>query len=479
MLDQSCSVRGSGRPDAVSEPVDQTSANRVARHDADPSTKPVAQVALGVDRAATTLVELLAATTAAGSDDLFAALAAVESARRAIDAARLSIIGELDAREEPAHRTGLRTRAWLGHEHGATRAGAGRDVSVARRLRTTLPLIADALACGRITLDHAALISRLTTPRVEAVMVELQAHLLDLADGVRFERWAADVRALIELADTEGGHRPTPPSNRLHLQVDGDGVLHLEATLVGADAAVVAHHLRRAGDAAFRRWTRDQEAGLGGGPGDGLGGGDGNGLGRPAHSAHLANGLVDLVRRGAAAVGGSGPVADVTLTIPVGHPALVGRHGGGSVPDQHGQPVHPDALDLLTCDATITALVVDSLGTPLDLGTTVRFADRGLRRALAARDGGCVFPGCDAPPAWTDAHHVVRAADGGATSPENLASLCRHHHGVVHSDGWSMRHVGEQRFQVVTPDGDSLDCQRHQRPAPPPASATAQAPARE
>jgi len=458
VLDQSCSVRGSGRPDAVSEPVDQTSANRVARHDADPSTKPVAQVALGVDRAATTLVELLAATTAADSDDLFAALAAVESARRAIDAARLAINGELDAREEPARRTGLRTRAWLGHEHGATRAGAGRDVSVARRLRTTLPLIAEALACGRITLDHAALISRLTTPRVEAVMVELQAHLLDLSDGVRFERWAADVRALIELADTEGGHRPTPPSNRLHLQVDGDGVLHLEATLVGADAAVVAHHLRRAGDAAFRRWTRDQEAGLGDSPG--------NGLRQPARSAHLANGLVDLLRRGAAATGSSGPVADVTLTIPVGHPALVGRPGGGSVPDQHGQPVHPDALDLLTCDATITALVVDSLGTPLDLGTTVRFADRGLRRALAARDGGCVFPGCDASPAWTDAHHVVRAADGGATSPENLASLCRHHHGVVHRDGWSMHHVGEQRFRVVTPDGDSLDCQRHQRPAP-------------
>jgi hypothetical protein len=242
-------------------------------------------------------------------------------------------------------------------------------------------------------------------------------------------------------------------------------VLHLEATLVGADAAVVAHHLRRAGDAAFRRWVRDEATLSGLAPGDG--GAEGSAASRrPARSAPLADGLVDLIRRGAAAGAAPGPVADVTLTIPVGHPALVGNRGGASVRDQHGQPVHPDALDLLTCDSTITALVVDSLGTPLDLGTTVRFADRGLRRALTARDGGCVFPGCDAPASWTDAHHVVRAVEGGATSLENLASLCRHHHGVVHSSGWSMHHVGDQRFRIVTPDGIALDCQRHQRPAP-------------
>ena len=434
---------------------------------------PLAAATLDVQRGATAIVDLLAGSTSPGADgttwpgadELITALARVESARRALDAVRLHLIGELDAQEEPVRRTGLRTRAWLGHEHGATRAGAGRDVSVARRLRSTLPLVAEALARGRITLDHAALLSRLTTPRVESIMVELQDHLLDLADGVRFERWAADVRALVELADTEGGHRPTPPSNRLHLQVDGDGVLHLEATLVGADAAVVAHHLRRAGDAAFRRWSRDQ-ASMDGADAPGGGAAGGPDLRRPARSAHLADGLVDLVRRGAAAGGAPGPVADVTLTIPVDHPALVGGRGGSSVCDQHGHAVHPDALDLLTCDSTITALVVDSLGTPLDLGTTVRFADRGLRRALAARDGGCVFPGCDAPASWTDAHHVVRAVDGGATSLRNLASLCRHHHGVVHSDGWSMHHVGDQRFRVVTPNGRTLDCQRHQRPAP-------------
>jgi hypothetical protein len=211
VLDHASPARATcGSPDRTLLP-----AGRPAdRADTDRTITAVASV---VDRSVAALVGRLAGTTAPDSDDLVAALALVESARRSLEAARLTIIGELDAREEPVRRTGLRTRAWLGNEHGATRAGAGRDVSVARRLRSTLPLVAQALARGRITLDHAALLSRLTTPRVEPIVVELQEHLIELADGVRFERWAADVRALVELADTEGGHRPTAPSNRLHL----------------------------------------------------------------------------------------------------------------------------------------------------------------------------------------------------------------------------------------------------------------------
>jgi hypothetical protein len=109
------------------------------------------------------------------------------------------------------------------------------------------------------------------------------------------------------------------------------------------------------------------------------------------------------------------------------------------------------------------ALVVDSLGVPLDLGRSVRFAARDQRRALAARDGGCVFPGCGAPASWTDAHHVVRFSDGGSTDLSNLASLCRHHHGVVHRRGWSMAATEGQRFTFTTPRGLVLDSQRHGR----------------
>jgi hypothetical protein len=60
-------------------------------------------------------------------------------------------------------------------------------------------------------------------------------------------------------------------------------------------------------------------------------------------------------------------------------------------------------------------LLPPPLGAPvelLELGRATRTIPPALRRALAARDGGCVAPGCDRPPAWTDAHHLEHWAAG-------------------------------------------------------------------
>ena len=79
------------------------------------------------------------------------------------------------------------------------------------------------------------------------------------------------------------------------------------------------------------------------------------------------------------------------------------------------------------------------------------------------RDGGCVFPGCDAPPSWVDLHHVIHWGDDGLTVLENLASLCRHHHGVTHRKGWSMTATADEWFIWTTPGGRTLHSQRHGR----------------
>ncbi|MGH8938372.1 MAG: HNH endonuclease signature motif containing protein, partial [Actinomycetes bacterium] len=57
-------------------------------------------------------------------------------------------------------------------------------------------------------------------------------------------------------------------------------------------------------------------------------------------------------------------------------------------------------------------------------------------RGLVARDGGCAFAGCDRPPEWCEALHIIHWEDGGETSLANCCLLCDHHHRVVHHHGW-------------------------------------------
>ncbi|MGW6374726.1 DUF222 domain-containing protein [Rhodococcus sp. NPDC055112] len=104
----------------------------------------------------------------------------------------------------------------------------------------------------------------------------------------------------------------------------------------------------------------------------------------------------------------------------------------------------------LSCDASITPIVMDDDGNPLDVGRTTRTIPRRLRRALDARDCGCAFPGCGRPAAWTDGHHVHHWSDGGETKLSNLVLLCRFHHTLIHKGDWQV-HIGNDQHPWFTP----------------------------
>jgi len=380
----------------------------------------------------------------ATDEELLQLVRSLEADRRAADALRSAVLAELDARDEPQRRTGLRTPGWLGAEFGLPRDEANRRVSVARMLRSDLTCVAEALSAGVITFAHAALLCRLANPRVRDVVFAMQQELIDLSIGVRFEQWAKEVRALIDLADADGGHDPRPEDNHLSLSDGLDGDVHLDVTLVGEQAAVVRAALT---EEAERQWRRHQElrAADAGHP-------------FPSRGQLLAEALAELVRRGTAARPNvPAPVADVTLVIQASEPL------DARTPD--GVRLADGTTRQLLCDAAIHALVVDSLGVPLDLGTTVRFATREQRRAARVRDGGCVHPGCDAPPTWTHLHHCHHASRGGPTDLPNLASGCPQHHALWHRSDWDIEadpdHPG--RFVISTPDGRRLRSQQYGR----------------
>ncbi len=96
-----------------------------------------------------------------------------------------------------------------------------------------------------------------------------------------------------------------------------------------------------------------------------------------------------------------------------------------------GQPVTSHEFGSLLTDSDVTRLVLDAQRTPIEASEAVRTVPIGLWRSLVVRDGGCTWPGCDAPVSWCDvAHgHTPFAADG-RLAPDNAALLCRRHHRI-------------------------------------------------
>ena len=104
------------------------------------------------------------------------------------------------------------------------------------------------------------------------------------------------------------------------------------------------------------------------------------------------------------------------------------------------------------------------------LGRETRLYTRRQRVALAARDGGCRFPGCDRPPSWTEAHHIIPWSEGGATDLSHGVLLCRHHHLLLHNNDWRFeRRRGEPggpAGELVLIPPPTIDPERRPIPAP-------------
>ncbi|HHG6298054.1 TPA: DUF222 domain-containing protein, partial [Streptococcus pneumoniae] len=79
-----------------------------------------------------------------------------------------------------------------------------------------------------------------------------------------------------------------------------------------------------------------------------------------------------------------------------------------------------------------------------------------IRRVLGARDLHCRFPGCRVTVDRCDLDHTIAAADGGLTSTDNLAYLCRGHHTVKHHTGWTMTQHPGGVIRWVSPAGREI-----------------------
>ncbi|WP_252199877.1 HNH endonuclease signature motif containing protein [Brevibacterium sp. RIT 803] len=83
--------------------------------------------------------------------------------------------------------------------------------------------------------------------------------------------------------------------------------------------------------------------------------------------------------------------------------------------------------------------------------TENRFANAKQIAVLTARDQGCTFPGCDAPPGWCDVHHIVEWAQGGRTDVNNMMLSCSAHHHLLDRSEWETVMLKDGRPAWVPP----------------------------
>jgi hypothetical protein len=76
-----------------------------------------------------------------------------------------------------------------------------------------------------------------------------------------------------------------------------------------------------------------------------------------------------------------------------------------------------------------------------------------LRHLVNIRHATCVFPGCRRPAVQCDTDHTLAYEDGGKTCLCNLAPLCRHHHQVKQTPGWTLDHTTPGTLTWTTPAG--------------------------
>jgi hypothetical protein len=105
----------------------------------------------------------------------------------------------------------------------------------------------------------------------------------------------------------------------------------------------------------------------------------------------------------------------------------------------------------LACDCSKTRILFDSESMVIDVGRAKRVISGPTRKALNARDRGCVWPGCDRPAIWTSGHHLVHWIRGGTSDLPNLALLCFRHHWNVHEGNWQIVRTDDGGIITVPP----------------------------
>lgn len=402
-------------------------------------------------------------------------IAGARSLQAQLESVTLTAVGEVDARGSYVGDGALTTASWLRRTTRCTHGAATDGVRAARVLRSgVLPETAATLARGEVSARHVEVLAKgvVDAPAEAVALLEplalataRQADVASLSGLMRQFQHAMDPDGADERAMRRYERRG------LTMTPTRDGSFAIHGTADEVNGALIATAL----DAAAPLVPGDK---------------------RTAAQRRL-DALADLARRFLASpeaprVGGLPAQLLVTMdadTLSWGSPL----GAPGSSRDEHSSSRSPGATlgwlghiggstaRRLACNCDITTVAIDEAGSVVGSRQERRFFTVAQRRAMIARDGDrCVWPWCDRPVAWCDAHHLDSWAPGGSTNTANGALLCEGHHMLLHEGHWSLQRLSDGRYAARSPSGlvagPEPDPPGHCRPAPragPPDSASA------
>jgi hypothetical protein len=143
-----------------------------------------------------------------------------------------------------------------------------------------------------------------------------------------------------------------------------------------------------------------------------------------------------------------------SVRILITHYAVNTRTGYGRIEGQP-DPVSFETVERHLCDTGTLPIAFDADGQCINVGREHRLFTRRQREGLATRDGGCLWPHCERPPSWTEAHHINQwQRDAGLTNLADGVLLCRHHHMLLHDNHWEINRAGADYWLIPPPAQD-------------------------
>jgi hypothetical protein len=389
---------------------------------------------------------------------------AAQVARTALDSVLSRLAGCADDMGLPKDDGACSTTAWLSATASMSKSTAARLVGLSKGAGCEATRAA--WAAGRVSTEQATIIIKAIDALPDWVddqpRADAETHLIALAADHDLEGLQRLANRVLEVIDPDGfdehlgeqlrqQEERARARTRFRMARRGDGTTAGTFVLGDTDGDILRAAIE--GIIAPRR-TSWAAASFG------MGADDWTNLPSEQKMGHAFAELVNHLPSEALPQAG-GLAATVAVTIDVDDL----RTEAGTATNTSGTTMSATRAQRMACNAHLVAMLLDGDSKIVDLGTTRRLYDRHQRLALATRDGGCVFPRCDRPPAWCEAHHLDAWSEGGPTDLDNAALLCHFHHHLVHEGRWSARMAPDGIVEIIPPpDTDPHQApQRHSR----------------